>query len=550
MKIKANNISVVTYFMMFSTSMAAFIWSTPGRNADWNAATNWQPEAIPQNVDVVIDGETNFNSTVSLNTNVTVNNLTVSPGDTLIIQTIPYVLTIDGRNSPVVVDNQGTITLNGNVSGNKGLYIEGSVTWTNNGLAVTGNQNYSQFKVQPGASLTICEGTSFNFYNQSWCNGIVTNYGEFKIGGLFLGGGGTQVNAGAMEFRNRLSMDVINYIGNTNGTIRLKGINQEGTCNIEGGIIQFSGGNFDMYRSGIGHSVNITGTNETYVESNRFIRMTRRSVFNLSAEGYYDIDGTIEMDVIRAGTHHNVTPYDSQIIANNGFVHLNGDGVITMNAGILTNSALVAHFKHSILTGATADDALVNNLTGGIYGAGKIGNNESSFVNRSLIDATDDTYALDFNPGEGGVISNTPSGIIQATGAAGLIFQDGTFINNGTIAILPDSQAVFSNSLSFNNDQGTLAFTIGSSSNQTPVIKTYGDLTLSGTLSVNIATDYDGGDAQLYDLIICTDGTITDNGITLTNLNKDVQFYIVDNGSSDGTLTVKQRSGGSIFIIR
>jgi len=523
----------------------AAIWSTPGRSSDWNASTNWTPEVIPQNIDVIIDGETNNNSIVSLNTNATVNNVTISEGDSLTVNVNPFVLTIDGTTSPVVVDNQGSIILDGNVAFGKGLYIEGSVTWTNNGLYAGGNQNYTQFKVQSGATLTVCEGTTFSFYNQTWVNGTVTNFGVFQIGGLFFGGGGTQYNSGTMRFSQRTGANVINYIGENQGDLTLENIVQEQEISVEGGVIHL--GAYNMHRNGYGNTTSLTGSNTTDLLAGKTLLMIRASTFNISGEGNYDFDGLFNMDAISASTASARYNTDCKLIAKNGTVNMTGDGQLIMTAGILGD-----YLKYPIITGDASTNAIMNNIAGGISGSGKICDNAISFINNSLVNATDVTYPIIIDPVVTGSFSNAPAGIIRTTGTAGVLCQDGSFINAGTLDILPDSQAVFTNSLVLNNDEGTLAFTIGATTNQAPVLKVFGDITLSGTLAVDISAIYDddGNDAERYDIITCSGGSITDNGITLTNMDPDVLFSISDNGTIDGTFTIKKMSGGTLFIIK
>lgn len=536
--IKFSLLIVMTLAFGIVSDVHAATWATPGNSSTWNTAGNWSPAVVPQDVDVTIDGETGSDSTVSLDVDVTNHNLTVSSGDMLTVNVSPYVITIDGRDAPVVVNNEGTVQLDGNVSGGKGLTIEGDVTWTNNGLSVVGNQNQTQFRIQSGAALTVSPGTSFDFRNQTFCSGTVTNYGTFKIGGLFYGVSGKQVNSGVMEFRDRMAINLVNYIGSTQGELTLHDVNQEQTCSVEGGLTKFVNGNYNMHRGGMGNAFSFVGNSVVTQELTRTISMIRRSTFNLDAGGTYTFDGPITMDTQYASTHNNAISSDCKIVAKNGQVDMVGDGSLTMTAGILTHSTAGDMLRHSILTGVTNTDALINNLAGGISGAGKIGDDTSSFVNNSLIDATDATYTIDFDPADTGSISNLAAGTIRATGAAGLLFQDGTFVNEGTLDILPDSQAVFTNGLVLNNDNGTLAFTLGASTTQTPVIKVYGDVTLSGTLSVDVLPSYDGTDSDRYDVITCTGGTITDNGLTLVSLDDHIKFSIIDNGTADGTVTI------------
>ena len=84
----------------------------------------------------------------------------------------------------------------------------------------------------------------------------------------------------------------------------------------------------------------------------------------LDANGTYAFDGSIVMDVVYASTHDNSKTSDSKIVARNGLVDLAGEGSLTMTVGILVHSTLGDVLRHSVLTGETATDALLNNLAG------------------------------------------------------------------------------------------------------------------------------------------------------------------------------------------
>ncbi len=419
--------------LLGGATAAAATWATPGASGTWNTPGNWSPAVVPQDVDVVIDGETGSNSTVSLDVNATVNNLTVSSGDLLTVNVSPSILTIDGRTTPVTVDNQGTIRLDGNVAGGKGLNIEGTVNWQGNGLSVVGNQNNTQFRIQTGAQLTIPSGTAFSFNNQTWCNGTVINHGTFQIGGLFLGGSGSQINGGTMRFSSRMGFNVTNYVGSTQGALTLGSGELEQSGTVDGGTISFSAGTFKVYRSGIGNTLTLNGTNTTSQVSGAIFDLIRSSTISLDAAGSYDFDGTLIMDVVDAGKNSNSGRWNSNatISAKNGTVTLNGDGSLAMTAGVLGT-----FLRHSILTGAAATDGFVNNLAGGISGAGKIGNNAISFVNHTLIDATDATYALELDPIDSGSFVNSATGTLRASGAGGLILRAGSYSNAGVVEAL------------------------------------------------------------------------------------------------------------------
>ncbi len=541
--LKSMLLMVVCSGVFVSGTFAATTWKTPGTSSGWNTGANWDSGVVPQNTDVIIDGETSSASTVDVDTNVTVHNLTVNSGDTLLVDKDGSDITFAGTNAPVIVDNHGTIKLDG-ASGTRTYFVEGDVTWTNNGIACVGSWTASHFQswIQSGATLTISKGTTFNSLLTAYCFGTLVNHGTYKITGdwsVFYGTTSSQVNDGIMDLSGNAGLNLINYIGSNQGDLTLRSINLGQTITIDGGVIHFAGNNGRMYRGGMGWMAYLNGTNTTDLETGAKLTMIRRSELVLDAAGSYTFDGSLIMDAASASlnSHVNTLDSDCRLKAKNGTVTLGGTGSISMASGILTHPTAGDLLRHSIISGVDSNDTMILSLTGGITGAGKIGNDKCSIVNNTLIDATNDTYGIEFDPTDTGSISNSASGTIRASGQAGLLFQDGTFVNAGTVSVMPNSQAVFTNGVSFDNSNGTLQFSLGASSNATPTLTVYGDITLNGTLAVEVLGDYDGTATDRYDVITCT-GTVVNAGITITTLTPGYNFTIFDDGTSDGTVTI------------
>jgi hypothetical protein len=100
------------------------------------------------------------------------------------------------------------------------------------------------------------------------------------------------------------------------------------------------------------------------------------------------------------------------------------------------------------------------------------------------------------------------------------------------------------------NTGDTVAFTLGTNTATLPAGSVFGDLTLAGTVSVAVAAGFDGQPTSRYDVITAT-GTITDRGFALVSADPDHHFWLIDDGTRDGSVTIGlQPIAGSVFSLR
>jgi len=184
--------------------------------------------------------------------------------------------------------------------------------------------------------------------------------------------------------------------------------------------------------------------------------------------------GISTLDGLTAGA---ITNAGSLLLNNNTFVQLlgtiNNTGTISMAAGpnlvdlrlqsnVVTlqggGSILMTDDPNNRIFGnSSVWDTLVNNGNT-ISGAGQFGAGGMQFSNSGTIEATGTTNSLAVNlgtSGESGVNNN--GGFMIGAGAAGLVFQNGNFTNNGTIEALNGSNVTFqSGAVNLNASGGTL----------------------------------------------------------------------------------------------
>lgn len=118
------SLALVLVFLV-STVVAGEINSTwNGGEGYWNTVANWNPLGVPNNggsntYNVFIDGGSGVNSAVSLNTNATIDNLTIDFGDSLTVNN-NYNLGIASGVSAGTITNNGSMSLNSCYSGGCG----------------------------------------------------------------------------------------------------------------------------------------------------------------------------------------------------------------------------------------------------------------------------------------------------------------------------------------------------------------------------------------------------------------------------------------------
>ncbi len=112
-----------------------------GGTGNWSLNTNWTPDTVPNNgtntYNVLIDGGNLINSVVYLDTNPTIDNLTIDSGDSLSINNWK-ILRLTGGGT---ITNNGVMSLNSSGSLTSLYLNSGNVTLTGTGTLTLSNNS-------------------------------------------------------------------------------------------------------------------------------------------------------------------------------------------------------------------------------------------------------------------------------------------------------------------------------------------------------------------------------------------------------------------------
>jgi len=401
--------------------------------------------------------------------------------------------------STVTLTGSGTITLSDN--GNNRIYgaiAADTLLNLNNTIAGAGQIGVGQ--------LTLINDATINANAAGNALRIVT-------------GSIAAINNGLIESTNTGGL-VINssIISNTSGTIAAAGGNivlQSST--LAGGLLTGTAGSAFIVQ--YGNISNLDGSAHT---------LTNRAEIDVNNNGTLTLAGTI----VNAGSINlQSTNAGTDLILESATVTLSGGGIVT-----LTDNA-----SNRIYGAATAD--VLDNLNNTITGAGQLGAGQLTLINAGTIAATD-TNALLVNLGSTG--TNTATGQMLGEGSGGLIFQNGTYTNQGLIQADSGSKVTFQSGAVLTNDSATGTLTGGS----------YGALSAGGTATALASFTGTAVIADAATLILSGAGSeISFGGTTietsLKTITKSGQLQILNNRgyttknriTSSGTVTL---GGGTL----
>ena len=441
---------------------------------DWSNTANWNPAEVPNNGNSGL----NYIAVVSGGT------LTqdISPGVTI------QQLQMSG----------GTLILSNPLTLNAGLQFSGGTIEGGN-LFVAGPSTQS-------ALMTV--------------NGLtITNSGTYSI--AF---DGSDIFSGSATFNNSGTLSKTTGTGTDNFNIPL---NNTGTVSSESGTLLFSigGTSAGTFSASVGATVEFA-SNWTFTNGTHFSGA-----------------GTIQLD-------NNTTTFLSGTINNSGTVLLNAgenttdlrvaDGTILTGGG----SVILSDSPNNRIWGtANSGTETLTNVNNTISGAGQIGVSASiEFINESagVINATG-TNALIITPTTNGTVVNpngggfVNQGLLEATGAGGLVLNGGQFNNNGgTIeAIGSGNNVTLESNVTISG--GTLSDS-GGGLIQTAISN---GATLDGTSqgALTIAGTYQGSNNSTTFL----NGTINNTGtISINSTGSTTDLRI-----ADGTMLT---GGGSVIL--
>jgi len=295
--------------------------ATNGTNGNWSSTGTWNPGVVPNNgggntyTVQILNTPNPVN--VTLDTNITVNSLSLQGGTTL-STTSAGVLTLGSLDNSGDVEfvNGNGLTVNGTTSiGAAGqLSIGGGATATFNGNVTNGGNFFMGLSGSGGNTVTVNGSVTNNStFVMFGTNDTLNVTGTFTNGGVFsIFGGGDVVNVGALD--------------NTNGALTLT-VQSAGTLNITGGGSGITdigsssaldiGGTFNVIN---GQTTTSALANLTSVEGNLVLENGKTTVVTPGG-------GTLTLAV---GSSVNID--DSSTLTVNG--NLTNNGMLTSGANI------------------------------------------------------------------------------------------------------------------------------------------------------------------------------------------------------------------------
>jgi hypothetical protein len=555
-------------------------WSL-GKSGLWSVAGNWSagvpnngtPSGATYDVDI-IDGT----STVTLNIDAGINDLTVGSGNTLAIGS-GGTLTIAG---PIIVNSGlleatkgGALSISGATVTNTGGHITASGTDSVVSLSdatVTGGTLNSS----GGGTITASDSTTLNGVtiskgsvvtaptgNSTYISGTTVNHGTIQLDGgggsngtLFLNGTVTLTGEGTVTLApaggggNSYIVQAASgsTLKNTNNTIQGNGIIGNGgltVVNGAGGTISsdVSGGSLVLNGSG-----GLTNSGTLQVSSGALLQVTGPFT-NFSgtklAGGTYNLSGTLQVD-LGSG--------DGEIVTNAAIITLDGAAAIFADAGggsALTDLATNAA-KGSFTLSGGADFTTAGNFTNSgtlSVGAGSIFDVDGKLRNFSGTTLTAGTYGVTGTLEFAGANIKTNDAAITLTGASAQIVNTTTGYSGLANFAANEAAGKFtleggadlttagsvSNAGTFTIRSGS-AFTVGGLGVFT---QTAGTTTDRGTLTASGGVNLSGGSLFASGKII---GNLVSSGIVTPALSATKTGILSDAGA------YTQNSGGSLDI--
>lgn len=450
-------------------------WDGPANGA-FNTAANWSTDTNPGTGNrAVIDTGVSGGSPVWVTNSPTLGGLSIAAGNQLTRSTSATganILTLGAATSAdTYFSNAGTLSSGG---------ASGSLTITHNGAAASTFANSGIIEATAGSTLTLSKGQSAPGLNNT--GGTLRTVGT---GTLEFGGGGNSswsITGGAIS---NVSTGTLNFLIRNPFTLTDVAFTNAGTANFLEPALTNSGG-YGIKLAGTS-SLNNSGTINLTREPTKNVNIGAQSAVISSAVNTTSItnSGTINIATIgdsatsgSGGSGFSFTGSTEQTLTNTGTINLEsrstthgvvfsvsttntGSLMIDGNNGVIVMKVGVGGDVARVMFGGS-NGVITQNAGHTIRGAGNIGANEiKTFTNNGTVLADDATYALTLDPrihtqmdtGVGSFINN---GTVRATGAGGLILNDGKHVNNGLFQINAGSSLTQNAGMLLTNNAGKI----------------------------------------------------------------------------------------------
>ncbi len=485
-------------FFTGSVEAANAIWNGPaglGGNGNWTDALRWSGGIVPDNgaetYDVFIDDGKIANSTVTLNTSVTINTLTIDPGDQLIFNNTQTLTLATGTST-----NDGTIQINA-INTATGLILQNTGTLAGFGTIALSNNPFNHI-LTDGSTVTQSAGHTI------------------EGAGQLLGNTGDMINNGIIRQTgtNQLVIDTLATFTN-NGTLEATG----------SGGIKLLEGTYDLGTS----TLTVKTGSKLDLEQKVVIRDSRLVT---EGNGVVNVDASEDAaPAINAVQFQNVVSDASVLQGNTEDSHISGtftnNGTWSL-AAINTNTDMT--FAGGVSIAGTGTIALSNNpfnriLTDGatltqganhsIEGAGQLLANTGDMINNGLIRQTG-TNQLVIDT----LATFTNNGTLEATGSGGIKLLEGTYdLGTSTLTVKTGSKLDLEEKVVIRDSR------LVTEGNGVVNVNSQEDGSLNAVQFQNLVSDASVLQGNTEDSHIS--GTFTNNGtwsLAAINTNTDITF--------------------------
>ncbi|HRF06552.1 choice-of-anchor D domain-containing protein [Accumulibacter sp.] len=408
---KLIHIAVLGAMAAIATPASAldFVWN--GGTGNWSPAGSWSQAGLPGSADnVFIDNGNLTNSVVSLNVGATINDLSISSGDSLGMNTATS-LTILGN-----VSNAGSFGLN-SAPHVTDLLIGDTTTFSGSGTLTMSNSANNRIYGRSGSGTEVLTNASAH---------SIQGAGQLGLNRTGLNNQGLIV----ADQANALTIDLSGGVGVTRtntGILRAAG----GQLTIQGSDLINTGGVIDA----VGTNVVITGSTVT---GGTLQSSSGGKVFVQGSSNLSSVSNTGQVEIATAqtglltGTFTNTG--NLQLASANHVTDLTLNGDVTLTgAGTLTMSNST---NNRIYGNSGSGSEVLTNASGHtIQGAGQLGVNRTGLDNQGVILAEgsaglliDVSAAGMSNSGilragtgvltiQNSTVTSTPSGLLDAAGS-------------------------------------------------------------------------------------------------------------------------------------
>ncbi len=447
------------------------IWSG-ANNSTFSTAGNWDGGSVPTTSNRAVinaGGPTVIYDASSLQ----IGGLSIASGFTLTrdaADTTNRTLTLwPSSTSDTYFENAGTIS-SGGTSGTLTVSVVAAsgTTFTNAGIieATAG----TTLELLRSASAPLLDNTGGTLRTVG--TGKLVFYHSSANAGWDITGGNLANNSGTIDFLSRKPFNLTDVTFTNGGTANFDepaisnsggyGISLKGTSTLNNsGIINLSRNPDQNTNTGASNAVISSASASTSITNSGTINITTAGDSATSGSGYGGISysgnddqilnntGTINLE--SKSTTHDVA-FSNTITSTKSLTIQGAGGEIVMKVG--TGGSV----DRVLFTGSNT--TVIQSAGHTIRGAGQLGNGLIySFTNNGTVLADDATYALTIDPRNNGKLDTGVgrfynNGTLQATGAGGLVLNDGIIINDGAFIINAGSSLTQNAAVNLTNNAG------------------------------------------------------------------------------------------------